>query len=707
MRLTILFLFISSFCCGQITVSQSPLYYNFSADNSYQIYLNAITTAGLKPGPLTVQIAQNDFISDLKVAGFWTRMKIGYFFHAGSRDVALINMKDPATFALTVGGGAALQPIYIQGVGQRPGGNTYFRSTYKANQYSGIETDLTIAAYYPDEPFASQYVAAFYSTGVRGLSSSANSFQMQIPYFSASTGYRGQSTGSLSFTSNTHKGLMINTYDGANSVVWKDGTKSSTAATPAVPNLTNDRLIFAANTSATNAGLTVTGYYNRLMSAYFLFDRFSDADELAFRNIWTKYNNAINLDFKMVSEYASHCWFTRNKSAYDAGTNLSWLGQCHSDAFNSAGYSQYIFQINNTTNAITKFKLGTVNQQDDHNEPSILIRTSDSKLVCVYSEHTGSLIRWRISTNALDASAWGSESTKDPDPGDASLYTYPSVFESASGNLYVFFRRSLGVNQWCYMKSTDGGATFGNSVLLTNITYSAIAQDPTNKNKLHFICTEHPDEGIYPNYVGSFYFDASTDTAHKTDGTSLTLPIDFTTAGSAMSIIRTNSSPEGCWLEDITVDGSGNPRVLFNVIPDNTTTAILKDQYYSEWNGSAWTTPYLLQRSATHYMETEILASSLLSKWYAPLGSFDRANPNRIFTSVETAGHFGNVCEIWELNRVSSSSFTRLQRTFDSANDQWRPFTIESPTNNVFWLNKIYYDHWLTEYFQTLVLRTY
>lgn len=692
-----------------ILQAQPPLFYQAQGNTFntfYQDYLDQIIANGEKPGPFNIQAAQNRFVNNLVISGLWTRMKTGYFFHTGSIGAGLVNLKAPSTYQITIEQQTAIVPIFLQGVGTRVGATGYFNQPFKSNEYAGIESDLTVIQYMPYEPFGSEYPVNAFACGFDVTAAAGTDRQIAIlPFTAAGTGNHRRATGTAhTFTSNTHQGLYVATYDGANAVMYKDGTKTSAAVTPIAPNNSINRFIFAAN----DDGSPLTRYA-RLIAADFLFDRFDDTDEATFRSIWTDYITEININFQYVAEYASHCWFTRNKSAYDAGTNLSWMGQCHNDAFNVNAYSQYIIQIDNDTNTLSKFKLGTVTQQDDHNEPSIVIRASDSRLFCIYSEHGGAVLRWRISTNPLDASAWGAEQTLDPEGNTTHVYTYPSAFEAANGDIFVFYRAQdiPGVNGWAYSKSTDGGATFSGYTAITSITYSAIAQDPNNKDILHFITTYHPDDAAPTNnYVSHFYFDCSTETLHQSDGTDVTanIPLDHTDMTTIYTALI--ASNEDCWLEDIIVDGSGNPRVLFTLIPDMP-TALLKDEYYSEWNGSAWSTPHLLHRSATHYMETELLATNLQSIWYAPNGSFDRANPNRIFSSVETAGYFGDVCEIWELNRLSSSNFTRLQRTFNSDKDQWRPFTIESPTNNVFWLNKFYYDHWLDLYFQTLVLRTY
>lgn len=686
----------------------ASVYNTTGLDSSYQAYLNKITANGYVLPPSNIQIAQDRFVKDLKAAGLWSRMKTGYFFHAGSIETGRVNIKDPDTYTLTIAEQGPVVPIFIQGVGTRSNGITgYFIQPFKSNEYAGIESDLTIIQYLPHQPFASQYPVSTFSSGFDlTLAGATDNYIATIPFYAEGLGsHRRGTTGNQSFTSNSHNGLLVSTYDGTNAVVYKDGTKTSEAVTPAVPNNSINRFILAAN----NDGSAVVRYA-RLVSADFLFDRFNDADEALFRSIWNTYKNSVNLDFQIVCEYASHCWFARNKSAYDPTTNKSWIGQVHADSFAPAntGYSQFIFEINNDTNVITKFKLGTVTQYDDHNEPSILIRSSDNRLIAVYSEHSGALLRWRISTNPNDATAWGSEQTLNP-VGGGHVYTYPSVFEAENGHIYIFFRDQIGTTQrgWSYVKSTNGGATFGGYARITGVTYSTLAQDPNNKDKIHFLVCWHPDNTIIAdNYILHGYWNCSTNTFHKSDGTDITasIPVDETD----MTVIDTAliANDQDCWIEDIIIDNSGNPRVLYTKIPDMP-TALLKDEYYSEWTGSAWTTPHLLHRSATHYMETELLDTNLLSIWYPPNSSFDRANPDRIFSSIETAGDFGNVCEIWELHRQSSSSFTRQQRTYNSAKDQWRPFTVASPTNNVFWLNKIYYDHWANEYYQTLVLKTY
>ncbi len=667
-------------------------------DDDYQAYLDKITALGYELPDTDMQTAQSQFVTDLKTAGLWDRMKTGYLMHSSDKRVNLINLKNPDTYTNSVNAATVLDPLHIKGFGVRSAGAGYYRSPFQSDEYSGIESDLTIIQCFPDSYFGNVAVDA-YSTFFRHHSVTTSVSALR-PWQTGTNGTVARGGTNKNFTSSSIAGVYTATHTGTAVVIYKDGVKTSTNETATAPNIGTDRGILTANAATTNNGFTASTYFIRILAADFLFDRFTDADDLAFRTAWSTYKDAISLDKAILTESASHCWFASEKAVYDSVSNKSWFGQCA--AGYGLSYRQTIYEVNHATSGVTRFQLGSTVQQDDHNEPSIIIRDSDSKLLACYSEHTGTVIRLRVSTNAKDASAWAAETTFNPDA--TSLYSYPSIFQSASGNIYIFYRRTINdfsANSWRYIKSTNGGTSFAASVHLTDIAYSRIAQDPNNKDLLYFIISRHPDELVSPTHIGSFKMDLSTDKTYLNDGTEITslMPLNL----DDVDQIQTVSSPEGCWLEDIIVDDNGRPRVLFNIIPDNTTDQLLKDEYYSEWDGSAWTTPYKLHRAATHYMETELFATDLLSKAYAPLGTFDRSNPDRIFSGVETSGNFGDVSEIWEINRVSSNSFTRTQKTFNSTHDQWRPFTTGHPSNmNVYWLEKHYYDHWLNEYFQIL-----
>ncbi len=661
-------------------------------DTDYQAYVDAVNLAGGSI-PSDVQSAENGLVLYMKSVGLWPRAKTINFLFAGGKPATKINVKNPLAYLLSE---VSTVP-YDEGRGiSTSRNNNYYSQPFKSNEYAGIQTDLTVIQYIVDDNAVGE---TNFSHGFRLTSGGGASIAL-YPYYGTNEGYHYHGLASHTFASTNSKGLYVHTYNGTAAVVYRNGVKTSTTMTPTAPNIGINRYIGAYNNASVNNGNTPATLVNptgRQIAIDCLFDRFTDADELAFRTGFNTY--ILPLLNKNRIENTSHCWFARDKAVYHAGSNKSFFGQVYGPS--NTNYSQYIFQLDHATGTITNFRLGTVDQKDDHNEPSIIIRASDSRLVAVYTEHSGSVIRWRISTNPLDISAWGPEQTVDPNA--SRLFTYPSIFQVTNGDMYIFFRdgpsAGLETANWSYIKSTNGGTSFSGYTTYSNYTYSNATQDPTNSNKIHFVVSEHPGDGDFPNTIGTFYFDASDETFHKTDGTNITasIPLDLTD----VTIVQTNNSPVQCWIEDIIVDATGKPRILFFLIPDES-TSINKDAYYTEWNGSAWTTPLFLHRAATHYMETDVVPD-IDSKWYSPNDAFDRGNPDRIISSKEVNG----VCEIHKLERNSSSSFTTTQLTFNSGFDQWRPFTTSAPNNNVFWLNKRYYDDWINLYCQDLRYATF
>lgn len=688
-RITILFLFLALQLQAQSLDFLAPRSVDDVLDADYSAYVDAVELAGAELSD-EIKLAQNAFVIELKNDGQWNRMKWGYFFFAGNLAACKVNLKNPATYALTG------TPVFDAGMGVRSNRySSYLNQPFKSDEYVGLHTDLTVVQYIAEDN--TEALAAF-SHGMQTVGST-RAFGMQ-PYNTTLLGYKYHGTASIdATTTSNHRGLYVITYDGTNAVWYKDGVKDSDAATPDVATKSINRFILSVNTGATNGAATPTTYYDKAIALDFGFDRFNDADETAFRSNFT--TNILPLIGQKRVENSAHCWFARNRAVYHSGSNKTFFSQVHGPS--NANYSQYIFQLDNTTGIVTKFRLGSQTEKDDHNEPSIIIRASDSRLIAAYTEHQGATLRWRVSTNPLDISAWGAEQTFDPNASN--IFTYESIFQVTNGDIYIFFRDAAisggSTSRWSYVKSTNGGTSFSGYTTYSDFTYSNATQDPTNANIIHFIVSEHPGDGDSPNQIATFYFNAGTGTFHTTGGTNITANIPISAAHA--TIIQQNSLPIQCWIEDIIVDATGKPRVLFNLIPDEP-TSLTKDEYYSEWNGSAWTTPYLLHRSATHYMETDLpSAPDYDSKWYAPLGAFDRGNPDRIFSSKEVSG----VCEIHILTRLSASNFTSTQKTFNSGHDQWRPFTVAAPVNNVFWTDKIYYDDWLNLFKEDLRYATY
>ena len=476
------------------------------------------------------------------------------------------------------------------------------------------------------------------------------------------------------------KGLFIASRTANNlTTFYKDGIKlgDSDVSSSDRPDY---ELYICANNSADSLNAPST---NQIAFA-FAGKGFSQLEQLIITNAY--YEEIVPL------RHIGYNWYTK-KVAYDTMANKSFIGltrintQVILTIDHSLGYKQYI-------------NIGSdIVENDDHNEPSILIRSSDNKLVVAYMGHSVySQINFKISNNALDETSFSDAIVIDPDAD--SYYAYPNLYEVVNEDIYLFYREYntdwSGNYGWSYVKSTDGGATWSSQVRFLDKRYAKIAQDPANKNIIHFLACNHPDAGTDPNTISHFYFDASDEKYYKSDGTDVTASIPLTSAN--MTTIFTEAHPAQFWQEDIIIDSNGYPRVLMTYYPDVSVTYLTKYLYYSEWNGSAWTTPYEVYLSM---IKNIALSNPNREGTYAGMATFDLKNADRIISSKEVDG----VMEIFELTRVASNNFTSVQITEDSEDDQWRPFTTSAPNNNVIWLNKDYYNTY-TDFDQTLVIRT-
>lgn len=243
---------------------------------TYKAYFDSLPTSI----SASVKAAQNAFCNSLNSAGLLSRMKTGYFMHAGGIDNAKINLKNPATYTLTSPAG---DPTFSEGNGCKSGGTTYFSQPFKMNEYAGIQTDVTVCQYVSESNTAD--TTNTWTHGILDINTGA--FWGLRPFaFGLLSSYNFGATAILPANAN-HKGLYIQTQDASNQYVYKDGTKSSLATVPTAPTVSSNRSILARD-----AG---NGPYLHYLAVDFIFDRFSDADELAFRTAFNTYKTSVGL----------------------------------------------------------------------------------------------------------------------------------------------------------------------------------------------------------------------------------------------------------------------------------------------------------------------------------------------------------------------------------------------------------------------------
>lgn len=228
------------------------------------------------------------------------------------------------------------------------------------------------------------------------------------------------------------------------------------------------------------------------------------------------------------------------------------------------------------------FILKSAMEADDHDNPSFLCRSGDSRIMAFYSPHGASVMYQRISTNAEDISAWGTEVNIGASFG-ASEITYPNPVQlngEAGSPLYLFYRdRTTTCATWSYTKSTNSGVTWGpKTSILTQDTSTYFRLDTDSRNRIDIGFSTHPNYDPAKKINHMYY---SSGSWYKTDGTQIvtTFPL---AASNATEVFDSGSNL--CWIWDTAKDTNGNLAIVFAVYP----TASDHRYYYARWSGTAW-----------------------------------------------------------------------------------------------------------------------
>ena len=409
-------------------------------------------------------------------------------------------------------------------------------------------------------------------------------------------------------------------------------------------------------------------------------------------------NSFFNNNFSkfVTQDKAAHSWFSRPRSLSKDG--YTYIGTI---ANFGSGYKSGLIRINESNNSFVGIELSSVIEQDDHNEASIIYSSVSSKYIAAYCEHsTTPIIRWRLSG---DGETWESEQTINTTvQGDS---TYSALFEAANGDIYYLARifTSGLVGGWYYFKSTDGGETFGSAVFFLDIfegaSYPIMNQDTIDKNIIHIAATEFPNSdfgGHIDNGLWYGYFDLSTDTYYDGQGGSTSsLPAGMRADSHK---IDTLAKPDEFWIEDIGIDSSGYPRILYTKLLDyHNDSGVHKERWYTEWNGSTWSTPYNMGESQDTWSEVPNTGSNIqdnnfsdppnivTASTYSSVGRFNDRNVNQMFLHRMVSA--GEKTELFRVTRLASNSFSWEQLTFNSDEHQWRANSISSGPYHVYWIN--------------------
>lgn len=288
---------------------------------------------------------------------------------------------------------------------------------------------------------------------------------------------------------------------------------------------------------------------------------------------------------------AAWSWFSNPRAVYwenstgDAFT--VWSTVRGRDASVTSASAITICRLNHQTNAVDEFTLNaTAGDVDDHNDAGIWIRP-DGRIVAMYARHNqDALMRWRISTNAVDGdwSQWGTEQTFTA----STTVTYANpVYLSDSGRLYCFFR--LGSASWAYIVSSDQGATFGGAVTYVTKTGAQVYQvmRGTSGSRIDFLTTDgHPDvNGSTSVYHFTLSREGGADVFRKSDGSAAagTLPYAPESAFTTIYAYALGTGPG--WLWDVARDDTDAPVALYQRRKADNTAA---DYQRARFTAGAW-----------------------------------------------------------------------------------------------------------------------
>ncbi len=158
---------------------------------------------------------------------------------------------------------------------------------------------------------------------------------------------------------------------------------------------------------------------------------------------------------------------------------------------------------------------------DVHATPSILVRSSDQKLVVAVASHDFAHLYRAISTNAEDVSAWGSATDIASSLG-GTAYAYANLVQLSgeSGKVYLFYRDLVSTTgRLAYSTSTDGGSTWSSQTVLwsvsSNVSYWGISSDDTSRIDIIITDGNAPDGATASLY--HFYYSGGS--FFKSDGT--------------------------------------------------------------------------------------------------------------------------------------------------------------------------------------------
>lgn len=357
-------------------------------------------------------------------------------------------------------------------------------------------------------------------------------------------------------------------------------------------------------------------------------------------------------------------WYTDPRAVYVNGATYFM-------AVDSAGTCR-IHKYTHFAGTTESFALSSVGLEvDDHNNGS-LIFLADGRIVAFYGMHNDPVIRYRVSTNPEDISAWGAEQMRGDTEGPYS-YPTPYILSQDPSKHWLFFRRGADATRgqayrtWADFGAVPGAISAYTDVLRETGARPYIKSCSDGVKRIHTCYSSaHPAEATYTS-IHHYVMELDGDNAPHwySGGSELTLPFGV----SAAERIDDGGNRKR-WTSDITIDAAGRPRVLWMRYPNNDGTAI---EYWcsSQQADGSWLAVKICDDGAGLYEGEPFYHGGL---------SFDSNDANRIYLSAPIAG----VRQIQEWRTADGGATWAFRRTITSGGTAGAPLKLRpcSPRNH-------------------------
>ncbi len=341
------------------------------------------------------------------------------------------------------------------------------------------------------------------------------------------------------------------------------------------------------------------------------------------------------------------CWFADPRSLYHSGekeqTYFCWVTR--------EGHIE-VASYNHTTEEYSQYRIWEYFQDDDHANPSLLIR-DDGRIIVFIAAHFGDKIHRFITENPEDITSWGERYSF------SNTVTYPYPFQ-VGDDIYVFYR---GGSDWHprLSVSSDNGETFDDGRLFI----SGGGQRPYTRycqgedGAIHVAVTTGHPRNEAANKV--HYCKLIDNKVYRADGTFIkdvtTQPVDI----SQLEVVYDGVSYGKGWIWDITLEPeTGYPVMVYASFPTDTDHRY----HYGKWDGNAWKNNQITEAGRWFPQTPE-------GGWepepnYSGGIILDYNNPNVVYLSKEVNGVF----EIFKFTtNDDGNSWTPKAITWDSPAD--------------------------------------